>query len=169
MFLGARPPRSFDTGEPMTTQPPANLEERFRHSVGTWRGTERMTRDPDAPLGVHAEAHSTSRLAAGGRVLVTDYTQTIDGDVSMEGVAVTTWDPAAGCYAMYWFDGRNPPGRFVGDYEDGELVLEGEGHGMRLRHRTSRPDPDTMRTVSEVSPDGESWTVVFDGTNQRVP
>ncbi|HSM35290.1 MAG TPA: hypothetical protein VK837_02750 [Longimicrobiales bacterium] len=92
----------------------------MRHSVGTWRGTERMTRDPADPLGVRA-------------------------------------------------DGRNPPGRFAGDYENDELILEGEGHGMRLRHRTSRPDPDTMRTVSEISSDGRSWTVVFDGTNQRVP
>lgn len=151
----------------MTRPPPKDLQQRLSHSVGTWRGTERMTRDPAEPLGVQAEASSTGRVAAGGGVLVTEYTQSLDGDVSMEGVAVTTWDPQAGCYAMYWFDGRNPPGRFEGDYRDGELVLEGEGHGMRLRHRTTRPDQDTMRTVSEVSPDGESWTVVFDGTMRR--
>lgn len=97
----------------MGTAPPSDLQQRLSHSVGTWRGSERMTRDPAEPLG------------------------------------------------------RNPPGRFDGDYRDGELVLEGEGNGMRLRHRTTRPDQDTMRTVSEVSPDGESWTVVFDGTMRR--
>lgn len=153
----------------MSMPPPDDLEQRLRQSVGTWRGTERMTRDPADPLGVLAEARTEARLAASGCVLISEYTQTIEGETSMDGVAVTTWDPASGCYAMYWFDGRNPPGRFVGDYENGELILEGEGHGMRLRHRTSRPGPDTMRTVSEVSPDGESWTVVFDGTNERVP
>ena len=153
----------------MSMPPPDDLEQRLRQSVGTWRGSERMTRDPAHPLGVTAEAHTDARLAASGRVLISEYTQTIGGEKSMDGVAVTTWDPASGCYVMYWFDGGNPPGRFVGGYENGELILEGEGHGMRLRHRTSRPDPDTMRTVSEVSPDGESWTVVFDGTNRRVP
>ena len=100
---------------------------------------------------------------------MSDYTHSADGNVTMQGHAVTVWNPGENCYVMYWFDaGGSPPTEFKGDYEGEFFVLMGSVPGGSLvRHRTHQPDADRMVTVSELSSDGETWTPIFEGTYSR--
>ena len=62
------------------------------------------------PEGRTAQARSEARMCAGGRMRVSDYTQSVDRNVTMQGHAVTVWNPDENCYVMYWFDaGGSPP------------------------------------------------------------
>ena len=131
---------------------------RLAEGVGTWVGDELMFPSTHMPEGRTATARSEARMCAGGRIRVTDYTQSVDGQATMQGHAVTVWNPHETCFVMYWFDaGGSPPTEFKGDYEGDTFVLQGSVPGGSLvRHRTRLPDPDTMITVSELSPDGET-------------
>lgn len=114
---------------------------------------------------------SEARLGAGDTLLLTDYRQEVDGDVVMEGHSVTAWAPSLGAVVMYFFDGSGePPAVYRGGLDTDALVLEGPGpEGSRIRHRTTHPAPDRMRTVSEFSPDGgRTWSEVFVGEYARV-
>ena len=121
------------------------------------------------PEGRTAQARSEARMCAGGRMRVSDYTQSVDRNVTMQGPAVTVWNPDENCYVMYWFDaGGSPPTELKGDYEGEFLVLTGPVPGGSLvRHRTHQPDADTMHAVSEVLSDGETWPRIFEGTYSR--
>lgn len=144
--------------------------ERLAAGAGTWRGEERFP-DPKEGREILAEAWSRARVVSQGRILVTDHRQTVDGEVVMEGHSVTTWAPSRRAVVMYFFDGSGePPSVYTGGYHGGALVLEGAGpEGSRIRHRTSHPGPDPMRTVSALSFDGgEHWTEIFTGDYVRV-
>lgn len=148
---------------------PAEILERLQAGVGHWRGEEQFPA-PDGAGTSMAVARSRARMAAGGTLLLTDYRQEIDGDVVMEGHSVTAWDESLGAVVMYFFDGSGEsPTVYRGGYEGDALVLEGAGpEGTRIRHRTTRPGPDRMRTVSEFSPDGgRSWSEIFVGEYVR--
>jgi len=152
----------------------AELSEHLRRlvpSVGVWEGEERLA-DPNGPPGARiiAKGQSEARLAVGGAVLATDYRQTIGGKDTMQGHAVTIWSSRDGRYRMYFFDSSGgDPSVFQGNMTGDTLVLEGEGpNGSRIRHRTDHPDGETMRTRSDMTFDGESWTEVFEGVYRRL-
>jgi len=148
---------------------PNEKQLRLAEGVGTWLGEELMLPSEHMPEGRMATARSEANMCAGGRIRVSDYTQSVDGNVMMQGHAVTVWNPHERCYVMYWFDsGGSPPTEFKGDYEGEFFVLKGSVPGGSLvRHRTRKPDADTMITVSELSSDGETWTRLFEGTYSR--
>lgn len=77
-------------------------------------------------------------MCAGERIRVTDYTQFVDGHVTMQGHAVTVWNPHESCFVMYWFDaGGSPPTEFKGNFEGETFVPEGSVPGGRLIRRTA--------------------------------
>lgn len=149
--------------------PAEEAQRRFAAGVGTWQGRERLP-DPSGGPEVVAEAWSHARLVCQDRILITEYRQTMDGEVVMEGHSVTTWAPSLEAVVMYFFDGSgDPPAVYRGGYEGDALRLEGAGpEGTRIRHRTTHPAPDRMRTVSAISFDGGvTWMEVFAGEYQR--
>ncbi len=142
---------------------------RLARGAGFWIGEERMPDPHGAPNGITAEGRSEVRMGAGGCALLTDYTQSVDGKIRMDGHTVTVWHPTENCYVMYWFDATgSPPYEFRGDYDGDVLVLEGAGpNGSRIRHRTDYPDDNTSHTVSEICFDGEKWAHIYEGTFVR--
>lgn len=71
-------------------------------------------------------------MCAGGRIRVSDYTQSVDGNVTMQGHAVTVWNPSESCFVMDWFNaGGSPPTEFKGDYEGEVFVMTGPVPGGR--------------------------------------
>jgi len=110
-------------------------------------------------------------MVAGDRIRVSDHRHDLGGDSGLEGHSVTVWDPARRRIVLYWFDpAGGPPREYVGDYEGETLVLEGDGpQGSRIRHRTDLPDPDTLRTRSSLSFDGDHWQDLAAVVYRRVP
>ena len=77
-------------------------------------------------------------MCAGERIRVTDYTQFVDGHVTMQGHAVTVWNPHESGFLMYCFDaGGSPPTEFKGNYEGETFVLDGSVPGGSLIRRTA--------------------------------
>lgn len=148
---------------------PGQVERRLRQGAGCWRGEERMPPSDAMPEGSVATGRSEARLSAGGTLLVSEYEQQVEGEVTMRGLSVMSWNPEPGRYEMYWFDGTgSPPSVLAGTVEGDALVLIGEGPGgSRIRHRTTHPDARTMRTVSEISFDGSTWTAAFEAVYVR--
>jgi hypothetical protein len=77
-------------------------------------------------------------MCAGGRIRVTDYTQFVAGQLTMQGHAVTVWNPHESGFFMYCFDaGGSPPTEFKGNYEGETFVLAGSVPGGSLIRRTA--------------------------------
>ena len=152
----------------MSSEPDAAYR-RFAADVGPWRGREQLP-DPQGGGEVLAEAWSHARLICQERILITEYRQTVDDEVVMEGHSVTTWAPSLDAVVMYFFDGSGePPSVYRGGYQGDALVLEGPGpEGSRIRHRTTHPAPDRIRTISTMSFDGGgTWMEIFQGEYER--
>ena len=150
----------------MATETDHKLELLAR-GVGTWEGVEKMPPSDRAPEGITAVGRNIARMTAGDAILVNDYTQTINGEVTMRGHAVTVWNDAKRRCFMYYFDSAgNPPAVFEGDFHDGALALVGDTPEGQIRHTTDHPDADTMRTVSDILV-GDSWQRVFESTYKR--
>jgi hypothetical protein len=56
-----------------------------------------------------AQARSETRMCTGGSFRVSDYTQLVDRNVTMQGHAVNVWNPDENCYVMYWLDAGGSP------------------------------------------------------------
>jgi hypothetical protein len=126
---------------------------------------------PWAPEGLASTGETRARLALGGRVLVSEYRQTIGDATVSETLSVLRWDAASGACVMdvYHADDLDVPERFTGALDgEGHLVLEGPGPGgLAIRHVTTHRD-DEMRVESHLA-DGEGgWIAVFEGVYQRV-
>lgn len=149
---------------------PAEIRRLLARGAGRWHGSEQVQAGAGgAPAPATSRTHA--RLACGGALLLTDFRQEAGGEVVMEGHSVMTWAPSLQAVVMYFFDGSGePPSVYRGGWEeDGALLLEGPGPGgSRIRHRTTHPAPDRMRTVSSISFDGgANWVEVFDGAYLR--
>ena len=129
---------------------PNEKQLRLEEGVGTWIGEEQMLPSKYMPVGRTAQARSEARMCAAGRIRVSDYTQSVDGNVTMQGHAVTVWNPSENCYVMYWFDaGGSPPTEFKGDYEGEFFALKGSvpGGGANRRTQISAPRPAAPPTT----------------------
>lgn len=137
-----------------TDERPWTILER---ATGDWKGTETM-----APDGLAGEAELSARLVLGGRGLASEYTQRIGGRVTLETHTVIHWDDDEDRFVMHFFSAPGAtPAVFEGDRTGDRLVFEGSGPGGAMRQTFAYGD-DWMRVTTE-TPDGDDWTVVFEG------
>lgn len=137
--------------------------------VGRWRAVQSLT-PPGGGVPVEVVAVSESRLSAGGRLLVTEHRQAMDGEPVLLGHSVTTPGPVENTVIMYFFDGSGePPAVYRGRFEGEALVLEGGAPGgARIRHRTAWPSPGLRTATSSLSADGgTSWEEIFSAEYHR--
>ena len=136
--------------------------------AGDWEGVETMHPSQWDPKGGVARARNHSRLALGGFAIISDYEQERDGVVNFTGHGVYTYAPESDRYTLHWFDSMgSPPEVFVGSFSGDVLTLAHGGPGMHVRMTTDLSAGDSMKSKMEMSPDGNEWTVLFDGTYRR--
>lgn len=147
---------------------PTADHQRLHKLAGIWKGTEMMYPSPWDPKGGEAEGVSRSRVALGGFAVIADYEQSRDGQVTFEGHSVTTWDAQANQVVLLWFDSMGQGAEeFRGTWDGDVLTVASKspmGHA-RLTHDHS--EPGVLSTTMEMSPDGEDWSSLFDGTYRR--
>ena len=88
-------------------------------------------------------------------------------DGEYRAVALRSFDPAAGTWAIWWLDGRAPHQLdvpVVGGFVDGVGTFFGDdtldGRSIRIRFVWTRQSADALRWEQALSPDGgESWEV----------
>jgi hypothetical protein len=137
--------------------------------TGTWRGTETMHPSEWNPKGSTAEGVTTSRRALGGFGVVTDYTQSIDGQVTFSGHGVYTIDPKTSDVVLYWFDSIGMGcEEFRGGWTGDTLTLLSRSPTMgHMRMTYDFQSDGTLHSSMESSPDEAVWTRMFDGVYSR--
>ena len=136
--------------------------------VGTWEGEETMHPSQWDPAGGAAAGRTRSVLGLGGFAVVSDYEQERGGTITFTGHGVYTYDPKQDAYCLHWFDCMgSPPEVFVGGFDGDVLTLSHGGPGMHVRLTSDLSSPDTLRSRMEMSQDGASWKVLFEGVYRR--
>ena len=136
--------------------------------MGDWAGSETMAPAPWAPDGMEAQAELSARLVLGGRGLASEYAQRVDGEITLETHTLIHWDDDAGRFLMHFYSAPGaPPAVFEGERSGDRLVFEGAGPAGPMR-QTFVYGEDELRVVSE-APDGDGWSVVFDGRYSPAP
>lgn len=148
---------------------PSAGHQRLDKLVGTWEGEETMHPSQWDPKGGVAKGRNDHRLDLGGFALLADYRQERDGAVTFTGHGVYTYDPEGDRYVLHWFDCMgSPPEIFTGGFEGDVLTLAHGGPGMHARMTSDYSIPGVMKAKMEMSPDGQSWNVLFEATYKRV-
>lgn len=135
--------------------------------AGQWTGEETMPPAPWAPDGLVAVGRISARTAFGGRGLVSDYVQEVQGEVSLESHTLIRWDEGRQAFVMHFFSGPGEPTVLEGRSDGDVLVFEGAG-SMGPMRQTFRYGDDVMEVTSAVpEPSGEGWRTVFEGSYRR--
>lgn len=91
------------------------------------------------------------------------------GTAGVTGSSLNIYDRATGRWHQTWVDGNGLLLQLDGGIVNGAMVLSGErqrpdGGGLMKHRITWTPNEDgSMRQLWEVSRDGQSWSVLFDG------
>jgi hypothetical protein len=144
-------------------------DARFERLVGHFAGDEIMPQSRFGPGGACA-AQTRGRLAIGERILVQDYEQKKDGEVSYQAHAVFHW-PDQDC-VMHWFDqwAAGAPVEFRGGFEHERLVLYAPfaiaGPLGRRRMVFGFEDAEGYSQALDYTMDGQSWSNFVTGVHR---
>ena len=137
--------------------------------AGEWVGEETLHPSPWAPETRTAIGRFSSRIALDGMFLVSDYTETRDGNVVFRGHGVYGWHAKKERYTMHWFDSMGfPPGETLGVWEGDTLTFSGSGEGGHGRYVYTVHGRDRMSFRIESSQDGATWSTIMEGEYKRV-
>jgi hypothetical protein len=149
---------------------PAPGHKRLERLAGHWEGEERMHPSQWDPKGGTAIGLVKNRLALNGFALISDYEQTRDGALTFSGHGVFSYNPKEETYTLYWFDCMgSPPELFRGRFDGDVLTVAHGGPGMHVRMTYDLTDSSHMGSRMEMSQDGISWNVLFEGRYERRP
>lgn len=148
---------------------PTPDHHRLARLAGHWKGKEIMPPSQWLPLGGTAEAETRARVALADFYVLADYEQRMGGKTTFTGHGVYTWDPQTNRVVLQWFDsmglGRE---EFHGGWTGDTLTLTSEGPMGTMRMTSDYRTPGRLTTRMEMSADGTTWKVMFDGTYTRV-
>ncbi|MBI3817371.1 MAG: DUF1579 family protein [Planctomycetes bacterium] len=138
--------------------------------AGNWSGDEKMHPSPWDPKGGIAQATIQSRVDLDGFVVISDYLQKRDGNITYRGHGVFGYEVNEKCYTMHWFDSMSgaccaPPAR--GEWNGNILTFENKspmGHG---RYTFGFPAAGKYTFKIEQSMDGKQWMPFIEATYSR--
>jgi len=137
--------------------------------AGTWTGQETLHPSPWDAKGGTATARITSRTDLDGFVVITDYVQERNGQVSYRGHGIFGWDPGEKCYTMHWFDSMgspcNTPAR--GRWEGNKLSFDQRSPMGHSRYTYTFEKDGQYKFSIENSQDGKQWSTFMDGGYTR--
>jgi len=143
--------------------------ERLGAMVGSWIGDELMHPSAWSPESRKAEAKVETRYACDGQVVVVDYRQERDGEVTYRGHGVFGYHAPTGRYLQHWSDSMSgiateaTPGTWDGE----TLTFLGKGPMGQVRYAYRFPGPDAYEFAMAMSADGETWQPLVDAKYRR--
>lgn len=147
---------------------PTEHHHKLKKLAGQWQGEEKMYPSQWDPKGGIATGRNQARVSLDGFALVADYEQERDGQITYMGHAVWTWDAKENCYVMHWFDSMgSPPEVFKGNFEGERLMVSSHGGPMQARMTYDFSQAAKLKSKMEMSPDGKSWSTLFDAEYER--
>jgi hypothetical protein len=158
--------------DPETTKASTDFDFEF----GSWRVQHRrlQTRLANADDWECFEGSSETRPVLGGNGNVEDNILHI-GTGTYRAIAVRSFDPVSGTWAIWWLDNRAPHNLdvpVIGRFENGVGTFMADdvhdGKAVKLRFQWLRTDTDSPRWEQALSADGgESWEVNWTMDFQR--
>ncbi len=153
----------------MTMRQPTENHKRLEKLCGNWHGEETMHPSPWSADGGTANGKLETRLGLGGFYIVSEYTQTRDGQVAFVGHGVYGYDTADDRYTMYWFDSTGveptPPG--FGKWEGDTLMFERSHGSSASRYVYKIISDDEYRFEIKNCQDGQEWKTFMEATYRR--
>jgi hypothetical protein len=147
---------------------PTADHRRLEKVAGIWSGTETMHPSPWDPKGGIAQATTRARVDLDGFVVVSDYEQTRNGQRTYAGHRVYTWDQHAKQVVLHWFDTSGQGvDDFRGTWNSDRLTLESKNPMGRWRMTSDYSKAGVATSRMETSPDGATWSVLFEGSYRR--
>jgi hypothetical protein len=147
---------------------PTAAHKKLEKLVGTWVGEEKMHPSPWAPKGGIATGHIENRSALDGFVVIQDYVQERDGQVTFRGHGVFTWDAPRESYVLTWWDSMGmPPNEFRGTFEGDSFILTAQNPMGSNRTTFDFSGEGTYSFKMEISQDGEKWMTFMEGSYTR--
>ena len=147
---------------------PTGAHQQLARFAGRWTGAEKLSPSPWDPKGGTAIGRCHNTPGADGFVLVHDYEQERGGAVNFRGHGVFSYDGVEKCYGLHWWDsmgfGINV---FKGQLEGNTLKLLCKLPQGSTRGTWEFVGADQYRFVMEVSPDGEKWMTMIEGSYTR--
>jgi hypothetical protein len=129
-----------------------------------------MHPSPWDPTGGVAIGRVRNVSALDGFVVVQDYEQERDGQVTFRGHGVFWWDSTAQTYVLHWFDSMGqPPNEFRGAFEGDVLTLVSHTSLGQARATWDYSQPGRCVHLFEVSGDGVQWQPFMEGSYTREP
>jgi hypothetical protein len=145
-----------------------DAHRRLDKLVGSWTGEERVSPSPLDPKGGPAVGRALNRLALDGFIVVHDYEQERNGQITFRGHGVFSWDSIGNCYVMHWWDSMGlAPSEFRGDFKGEILTLTNQDAQMHTRATWDFHKPGHYSFRMEVSPDGHQWYPFLEGDYTR--
>ncbi len=148
---------------------PGRPHQVLARMAGRWEGTEVMHPSPWAPEKFEATGVVVAEMKLGGFFLISDYEQKVGGHTTFQGHGVYGWEPRQERFTMHWFDtmGGDPGAPALGIFEEDRLQFVNQ-HPMGHGRYTYEFLGDGQYTFTlEMSADGESWTIMMEGTYTR--
>ena len=147
---------------------PTEVHHKLSAFAGHWTGQEKLSPSPWDPNGGSAVGRCVNCVAADGFVLVHDYKQERNGAANFHGHGVFSYDSFEKSYKLHWWDSMGMginvfTGQFAGDTLQMICKLP---HGS-TRGTWKFADESHYHFLMEVSPDGEKWMTMIEGSYVR--
>ncbi len=147
---------------------PTEAHRKLEALVGEWAGDEILFPSPWAPEERRATGRTTARMGIDGFFLLTDYTESRDGEVMFRGHGVYGFDVRRQRYTMHWFDSMGmPPNETLGTWEGDTLTFTNQSEMGHARYSHAMPDADHYVFRIETSRDGATWQPMMEGRYTR--
>ena len=147
---------------------PTPQHEKLATFAGSWEGEEVLHPSPWSPQRREAIGRFEGRMGVDGMFLVTDYEEERDGKIFFRGHGVYGWDAKRERYTMYWFDSMGfSPNETLGVWEGNTLRFSNRSEHGHSRYSYEVRDADSYRFTIENSRDGETWSLLMEGTYRR--
>jgi len=146
---------------------PGAPQKQLARLAGTWSGEEKIAPSPWDEKGGVATGKVVNRVALDGWVVVQDYEQTRDGQVSFKGHGVFSFDPERNLTVLEWYDSvSGGPSAFTGTWKGDTLTLTGASGGGQGRC-TFDVGGGGYKFAMDVSQDGRQWAPFMSGTYRK--
>lgn len=146
---------------------PGAAHQQLAKLAGNWSGEEKLMPSPWDPKGGIAKATVVNRVACDGWIVVQDYEQKRDGQVSFRGHGVFSVDPAKNHVVLHWFDSMGAGTNvFTGNWKGDVLAMTGPSSGGTGRV-TFDVTGGTYKFAMDVSPDSKKWETFMTGSYRK--
>lgn len=133
--------------------------DEFDFWLGTWKGSW------TAEAGIRTCVNRITKEYA-GKVIVERFSA--DAPEELNGLSVSVFDTADGCWKQTWVDDSGSYLDFRGEWDGERMILGRQAAEFRQRMVWHEIEADSFQWLWQRSPDGEEWQTVWQIEYERI-